>query len=81
MLASTGRSALAACSASLAPTGGRTAARSRRVLIEQLKAGEKTAHGLRIVLEAGRNEPLIFRANQAIYAELQHTATGYLASG
>ncbi|MFP9431271.1 enterochelin esterase [Enterobacter sp. LM3] len=43
------------------------------VLIEQLKAGEKTAHGLRIVLEAGRNEPLIFRANQAIYAELQHT--------
>lgn len=43
------------------------------LLIEQLKAGEKTARGLRIVLEAGRNEPLIFRANQAIYAELQHT--------
>ncbi|EMV7410577.1 TPA: enterochelin esterase [Enterobacter soli] len=43
------------------------------LLIEQLKAGEKTALGLRIVLEAGRNEPLIFRANQAIYAELQHT--------
>jgi len=42
------------------------------LLIEQLKAGEKTARGLRIVLEAGRNEPLIFRANQAIYAEL-HT--------
>ncbi|WP_296240277.1 enterochelin esterase [uncultured Enterobacter sp.] len=40
------------------------------LLIEQLKAGEKTARGLRIVLEAGRNEPLIFRANQAIYAEL-----------
>lgn len=43
------------------------------LLIEQLKAGEKTARGLRIVLEAGRNEPLIFRANQALYAELQHT--------
>lgn len=42
------------------------------LLIEQLKAGEKTARGLRIVLEAGRNEPLIFRANQAIFAEL-HT--------
>ncbi len=40
------------------------------LLIEQLKAGDLTAHGLRIVLEAGRNEPLIFRANQAIYAEL-----------
>lgn len=40
------------------------------LLIEQLKAGEKTARGLRIVLEAGRNEPLILRANQAIYAEL-----------
>jgi enterochelin esterase family protein len=32
----------------------------------------KNRSGLRIVLEAGRNEPLIFRANQAIYAEL-HT--------
>ena len=41
------------------------------LLIEQLKAGEKTARGLRIILEAGRNEPLIFRANQAIYAELR----------
>lgn len=40
------------------------------LLIEQLKAGDLTARGLRIVLEAGRNEPLIFRANQAIYAEL-----------
>lgn len=40
------------------------------LLIEQLKAGEKTARGLRIVLEAGRNEPLIFRANQAIFDEL-----------
>ncbi|SAG84249.1 esterase [Enterobacter hormaechei] len=42
------------------------------LLIEQLKAGEKTARGLRIVLEAGCNEPLILRANQAILAEL-HT--------
>jgi len=42
------------------------------LLIEQLKAGEKTARGLRIVLEAGRNEPLILRANQALLAEL-HT--------
>ncbi|HII4352709.1 TPA: enterochelin esterase [Enterobacter cloacae] len=40
-------------------------------LIEQLRAGELTASGLRIVLEAGRNEPLIFNANQAIYAELR----------
>ena len=40
------------------------------LLIEQLKAGDLTARGLRSVLEAGRNEPLIFRANQAIYAEL-----------
>ncbi|HEG2205938.1 TPA: enterochelin esterase [Enterobacter cloacae] len=40
------------------------------LLITQLKAGEKTARGLRIVLEAGRNEPLIYRANQAIYDEL-----------
>ncbi len=40
------------------------------LLISQLKAGEKAARGLRIVLEAGRNEPLILRANQAIYAEL-----------
>lgn len=40
------------------------------LLIKQLKAGGLTARGLRIVLEAGRNEPLIFRANQAIYAEL-----------
>ena len=42
------------------------------LLIAQLKAGEKNARGLRILLEAGRNEPLIYRANQAIYDEL-HT--------
>ncbi|WP_446027775.1 enterochelin esterase [Lelliottia amnigena] len=41
-------------------------------LIEQLKTGEKSATGLRIVLEAGRREPLIFRTNQALYAQLQH---------
>ena len=45
-------------------------AQQEGLLIGQLKAGEKTARGLRIVLEAGRNEPLIFRVNQAIYAEL-----------
>ena len=42
------------------------------LLIAQLKAGENAARGLRIVLEAGCNEPLIYRANQAIYDEL-HT--------
>lgn len=47
-------------------------AQQDELLIEQLKAGDKTARGLRIVLEAGRNEPLILRANQAILAEL-HT--------
>lgn len=40
------------------------------VLIEQLKAGEVSAEGLRIVLEAGIREPLIMRANQALYAQL-----------
>jgi enterochelin esterase family protein len=42
------------------------------LLIEQLKRGELTAQGLRIVLEAGVREPIIFRANQALYAQLQH---------
>ncbi|MCM7277031.1 enterochelin esterase [Enterobacter bugandensis] len=42
------------------------------LLIEQLKTGEISPRGLRILLEAGRNEPLILRANQAILAEL-HT--------
>ncbi|AKL13122.1 TPA: enterochelin esterase [Kluyvera intermedia] len=42
------------------------------LIIEQLKRGELTAQGLRIVLEAGVREPLIFRANQALYAQLQH---------
>ena len=42
------------------------------LLIEQLKTGEISPRGLSILLEAGRNEPLILRANQAILAEL-HT--------
>lgn len=41
------------------------------LLIKQLKNGEITTPGLRIVLEAGLREPLIFRANQAIYACLR----------
>lgn len=43
------------------------------VLLEQLKAGEVSAEGLRIVLEAGIREPLILRANQALYTQLQAT--------
>ncbi|MEB6379421.1 enterochelin esterase [Leclercia adecarboxylata] len=43
------------------------------VIIEQLKNQQLTAQGLRIVLEAGRREPLIFRACQALYAGLQQT--------
>lgn len=42
-------------------------------IIEQLKAGELCAQGLRIILEAGVNEPLILRANQALYAQLHTT--------
>ncbi|MDR9889022.1 enterochelin esterase [Pseudenterobacter timonensis] len=44
------------------------------LLTTQLKAGEKTAHRLRIVIEAGRREPLIFRTSQEIYTQLQNTA-------
>lgn len=40
------------------------------VLLEKLKAGEVSAEGLRIVLEAGIREPMIMRANQALYAQL-----------
>ncbi len=43
------------------------------VIIEQLKNQQLSAQGLRIVLEAGRREPLIFRACQALYAGLQQT--------
>ncbi|WP_318390739.1 enterochelin esterase [Enterobacter sp.] len=42
-------------------------------LIEQLKRGEVTAKTLRILLEAGLREPQIFRANQALLTQLQHT--------
>ncbi|WP_330998769.1 enterochelin esterase [Intestinirhabdus alba] len=42
-------------------------------LIEQLRAGELSASGLRIVLEAGIREPTILQANQALYHQLQHT--------
>ena len=40
------------------------------MLLEKLKAGEVSAEGLRIVLEAGIREPMIMRANQALYAQL-----------
>ncbi|EMF0716918.1 enterochelin esterase [Citrobacter freundii] len=40
------------------------------VIIEQLKAGTLDARGLRIVLEAGTREPIIFRANQALFDRL-----------
>lgn len=39
-------------------------------IVEQLKSGKVSAQGLRIVLEAGIREPIIFRANQALYAQL-----------
>ncbi len=39
-------------------------------IVEQLKAGTISAQGLRIVLEAGIREPIIYRANQALYAQL-----------
>jgi len=42
------------------------------LILEQLKNHQLSAQGLRIVLEAGRREPLIYRACQALYAELQH---------
>ncbi len=43
------------------------------ILIEQLEKGELTPHGLRIVLEAGVREPVIYRANQALFSLLQRT--------
>ncbi|MFV9259610.1 enterochelin esterase [Citrobacter freundii] len=39
-------------------------------IVEQLKTGTISAQGLRIVLEAGISEPIIYRANQALYAQL-----------
>jgi enterochelin esterase family protein len=43
------------------------------VLIEALRRDELSAKGLRIVLEAGVREPVIFRANQAMLGELQRS--------
>jgi enterochelin esterase family protein len=40
-----------------------------------------SAAGLRIWLEAGQREPIIFRANQALLAQLTNTADDFLASG
>ena len=39
-------------------------------IVEQLKTRTISAQGLRIVLEAGIREPIIYRANQALYAQL-----------
>ncbi|HAT3629069.1 TPA: enterochelin esterase [Citrobacter freundii] len=39
-------------------------------IVEQLKTGTISAQGLCIVLEAGIREPIIYRANQALYAQL-----------
>ena len=47
--------------------------RQRGEIQEQLERGELKPQGLRIVLEAGIREPIIFRANQALLAQLQHT--------
>ncbi|VDZ87949.1 enterobactin/ferric enterobactin esterase [Lelliottia amnigena] len=59
----TGRSGLAACSASRGRTGGRIAARIRTGnLSNNSKQVKNRRRALRIVLEAGRREPLIFRA-------------------
>ncbi len=43
------------------------------LLIQQLKQGEIGPQGLRIVLEAGVREPLIFRTNQTLLSLLQQT--------
>ncbi|MGL5239325.1 MAG: enterochelin esterase [Kluyvera ascorbata] len=47
--------------------------RQTGILLEQLQRGELQPRGLRIVLEAGLREPIIFRANQALLAQLQLT--------
>ena len=41
------------------------------MLIERLNSGELHSRGLRIWLEAGEREPIIFRANQVLLAQLQ----------
>ncbi len=43
------------------------------VILEQLQRGELRPQGLRIWLEAGVREPIIFRANQALFAQLRQT--------
>lgn len=43
------------------------------IIIEHLKNGELNPQDLRIVLEAGVREPLIFRANEALFPLLQRT--------
>ena len=45
----------------------------RRMPGEQLRQGEVSAAGLRVWLEAGQREPIIFRANQALLAQLTTT--------
>ncbi|MRS15454.1 enterochelin esterase [Enterobacteriaceae bacterium RIT691] len=46
---------------------------ARGAIGEQLSRGELSPQGLRIWLEAGEREPLIFRANQALLQQLQQT--------
>lgn len=43
------------------------------VVLEKLKHGELSPQGLRIWLEAGKREPVIYRANQALLSQLQKT--------
>lgn len=43
------------------------------VILEKLTRGEVSPQGLRIWLEAGRREPIIFQANQALLHQLQQT--------
>lgn len=50
------------------------------LLIEQLKAGDKTAGGLRIVLRPGATSRL-FCAQTSDPRRTTHSATGFLASG
>ena len=78
---STGRSALAACSASQAPTGGRTVMAAGRALSANSFAGEVSAAGLRVWLEAGQREPIIFARTGATGATHHNTADDFLASG
>jgi Enterochelin esterase and related enzymes len=43
------------------------------LILQRLKSGEIQPARLRIVLEAGVREPIIFRANQALLSQLQQT--------